>query len=227
MPKASKEAKMYKAVILFSFKNEEKDRMIVKNLPSLGFNRKDGRRIVFSKEIPMDVAGLFTLAEVKKMKDIIEESTDKVMIEGPRRVWRRALISVGVPGWEQIPVLNEKTLEPVINPLTKKPITDEQNIADQIARTLIIESGTVKPYSLTDTGDSRMSEEAPIIPKKLNDISQKEQKSIAQQVQTGITVVHKDQDVDELAALLANTGFGGRRNTRRGKKLRRRYSRKV
>ena len=29
-----------------------------------------------------------------------------------------------------------------------------------------------------------------------------------------------DQDVDELADLLANTGFGGRRNTRRGKKSR-------
>lgn len=222
MPKA------YKAVILFSFKNEEKDRMIVKNLPSLGFNRKDGRRIVFSKEIPMEMHEFKSLGEIKKIKDVIEESIDKVMIEGPRRVWRRALISVGVPGREVIPVLNEKTLEPVIDPETNEPMTDEQNIADQIARTLVAESGTVKPYSITDTGDSRMSEE-PIIPKKLNDISQKEQKSIAQQVQTGITVVRKDQDVDELAALLANTGFGGRRrrNTRRGKKLRRRYSRKA
>jgi hypothetical protein len=221
MPKA------YKGVILFSFKNEEKDRMIVKNLPLLGFNRKDGRRIVFSKEIPMEKYEFKSLGQIKKIKDVIEESIDKVMIEGPRRVWRRGLLAAGVPGWEQIPVLNTKTLEPVIDPETGEPMMDEQNIADLIARDLVDESGTVNPSSLTDTGDSRMSEEEPIIPKKLNDISQKEQKSITQQVQTGTTFVHKDQDVDELAALLANTGFGGRRNTRRGKKLRRRYSRKA
>ena len=214
MPKA------YKGVILFSFKNEEKDRMIVKNLPLLGFNRKDGRRIVFSKEIPMEKYEFKSLGQIKKIKDVIESSIDKVMIEGPRRVWRRGLLAAGVPGWEKIPVLNTKTLEPVIDPETREPMMDEQNIADLIARDLVDESGTVNPSSLTDTGDSRMSEEEPIIPKKLNDISQKEQKSIAQQVQTGITVVRKDQDVDELAALLANTGFGGRRNTRRGKKSR-------
>jgi hypothetical protein len=218
MPKASK------AVILFSFKNEENDRMIVKNLPSLGFNRKDGRRIVFSKEIPMDYINL-TLSDVKKMKDEIEQSIDKVMIEGPRRVWRRALTKVGVPLTVDVPLFDEKTLEPRVDS-TGKQIIKKENFADEIAASLVAESGTVKPYSLTDTGDSAMTEEpAPPVKsknnKKLNNISQAEKQSITQQVQTtGSTVVSKDQDVDELAALLANTGFGGRRGTRRAKKSR-------
>jgi hypothetical protein len=198
--------------------------MIVKNLPSLGFNRKDGRRIVFSKEIPMDYINL-TLSDVKKMKDEIEQSIDKVMIEGPRRVWRRALTKVGVPLTVEVPLFDEKTLEPVVDS-TGKQIMKKENFADEIAASLVAESGTVKPYSLTDTGDSAMTEEpAPPVKsknnKKLNNISQAEKQSITQQVQTtGSTVVSKDQDVDELAALLANTGFGGRRGTRRAKKSR-------
>jgi hypothetical protein len=87
-----------------------------------------------------------SLGQIKKIKDVIEESTDKVMIEGPRRVWRRGLLAAGVPGWEKIPVLNTKTLEPVIDPETNEPMTDEQNIADLIARDLVDESGTVNPY---------------------------------------------------------------------------------
>jgi len=223
--------KAYKAVILFSFKNEENDRMIVKNLPTLGFSRKDGRRIVFSKEIPMDKIDL-TLSDVKKMKDVIEQSIDQVMIEGPRRVWRRALTKVGVPLTIDVPLFDTKTLEPVVDS-TGKQIMNKENFADEIAASLVAESGTVKPYSLTDTGDSAMTEEpAPPVKsknnKKLNNISQAEKQSITQQVQTtGSTVVSKDQDVDELAALLANTAFGGRRGTRRAKKLRRRYSRKA
>jgi hypothetical protein len=230
MPKA---VILKKAVILFSFKNEENDRMIVKNLPTLGFSRKDGRRIVFSKEIPMDKINL-TLSDVKKMKDVIEQSIDKVMIEGPRRVWRRALTKVGVPLTENVPLYDPKTLEPVVDSTGKQIIT-QSNFADEIAASLVSEEGTVTPSSTTDTGNTVMSEE-PILPKpaksknnkKLNNISQAEKQSITQQVQTtGTTVVSKDQDVDELAALLANTAFGGRRGTRRAKKLRRRYSRKA
>jgi hypothetical protein len=225
--------KAYKAVILFSFKNEENGRMIVKNLPTLGFSRKDGRRIVFSKEIPMDKIDL-TLSDVKKMKDVIEQSIDQVMIEGPRRVWRRALTKVGVPLTIDVPLFDTKTLEPVVDS-TGKQIMNKENFADEIAASLVADGGTVNPSSLTDTGDSAMTEE-PILPKpaksknnkKLNNTSEAEKQSITQQVQTtGTTVVSKDQDVDELAALLANTAFGGRRGTRRAKKLRRRYSRKA
>jgi hypothetical protein len=223
MPKA---VILKKAVILFSFKNEENDRMIVKNLPELGFSRKDGRRIVFSKEIPMDKIDL-TLSDVKKMKDVIEQSIDQVMIEGPRRVWRRALTKVGVPLTVNLPLYDPKTLKPVVDSTGKQIIT-QSNFADEIAASLVADGGTVNPSSITDTGDSAMTEE-PILSKpaksknnkKLNNISEAEKQSITQQVQTiGSTVVSKDQDVDELAALLANTAFGGRHVTRRSKKSR-------
>jgi hypothetical protein len=224
--------KAYKAVILFSFKNEENGRMIVKNLPTLGFSRKDGRRIVFSKEIPMDKIDL-TLSDVKKMKDVIEQSIDQVMIEGPRRVWRRALTKVGVPLTIDVPLFDTKTLEPVVDS-TGKQIMNKENFADEIAASLVADGGTVNPSSITDTGDSAMTEE-PILSKpaksknnkKLNNISEAEKQSITQQVQTtGSTVVSKDQDVDELAALLANTAFGGRRKTRRRAKKSRSKSRR-
>ena len=205
---------MPKAVILFSFKKEDEGREIIKNLTKIGFNRKDGRRIVFSVEIPMEVH-TFSLADVKTIKDSIESSTNKVMIEHPDRVWRRAFAAVNTPRMVMIPSFDEEGNPVIVNGKQK-----EEQIDPVVEITGYIRSngGNTSFSSLTDTGDSTMSDEAAPVPASAQPIvaEMKQEESQSQ------GIVEDDFDVDALVSGLANTNIGGRRRrkTRRAKKLR-------
>lgn len=204
---------MPKAVILFSFKKQDEGKEIIKNLTKIGFNRKDGRRIVFSVEIPMEVH-TFSLAEVKTIKDSIEKSTDKVMIEHPDRVWRRAFNAVNTPRMAMIPFYDEQG-NPVIDIMTGKQKQVQVDPVVEITGYIKAEGGKASYSSLTDTGDSNMSA-APVSASAQPIVAEMKQEESQSQ-----GIVEDDFDVDELVSGLANTKLGGRRRgTRRGKKSR-------
>jgi predicted regulator of amino acid metabolism with ACT domain len=211
---------MPKAVILFSFKKQDEGKEIIKNLTKIGFNRKDGRRIVFSVEIPMEIH-TFSLAEVKTIKDSIEKSTDKVMIEHPDRVWRRAFNAVNTPRIAMVPLYDEQG-NPVIDIMTGKQKQVQVDPVVEITGYIKAEGGEVSYSSLTDTGDSNMSA-APVPAAAQPIVAEMKQEESQSQ-----GIVEDDFDVDALVSGLAKTKLGGRRRgTRRSKKLRRRYSRKA
>jgi hypothetical protein len=204
---------MPKAVILFSFKKDDEGREIIKNLTKIGFNRKDGRRIVFSVEIPMEVH-TFSLADVKTIKDSIESSTNKVMIEHPDRVWRRAFAAVKMPRMAMVPLYDEQG-NPVIDIMTGKQKQVQVDPVVEITGYIKAEGGEVSYSSLTDTGDSNMSD-APFPAAAQPIVAEMKQEESQSQ-----GIVDDDFDVDALVSGLAKTKLGGRRRkTRRAKKSR-------
>jgi hypothetical protein len=209
---------MPKAVILFSFKKEDDGREIIKNLTKIGFNRKDGRRIVFSVEIPMEVH-TFSLADIKTIKDSIESSTNKVMIEHPDRVWRRAFAAVNTPRMVMIPSFDEEGNPVIVNGRQK-----EEQIDPVVEITGYIRSngGNTSSVNLLDFGDSTMTE-APAVPAAAKPIVSE----LKQEESQSQGIVDDDFDVDALVAGLVNTKIGGRRRkTRRGGKKSRSKSRR-
>ena len=183
---------MPKAVILFSFTKDDKTTLI-ENLEDLEFKRKDGRRIIFSKEFSLNEVEM-DLSQLKAVKDsIIKNAT--IRIASPSRIWKEAFKSAGLDSQEAV-----------------------------LLAGLALAKDVVKPPSFKETGEPTMVDmedetaAAPIIA-EIN--SQQESQSQG--------IVEDDFDVDALVSGLANTKLGGRRrrNTRRGKKLRRRYSRKA
>jgi hypothetical protein len=197
---------MPKAVILFSFKKQDEGKEIIKNLTKIGFNRKDGRRIVFSVEIPMEVH-TFSLAEVKTIKDSIEKSIDKVMIEHPDRVWRRAFSAVNTPRMVMVPSYDEQG-NPVID-MTGKQKQESVDPVVEITGYIKANGGQASYSSLTDTGDSSMGE-APVPAAAQPIVAELKQEESQSQ-----GIVDDDFDVDALVSGLANTKIGGRRRKTR------------
>jgi hypothetical protein len=218
---------MPKAVILFSFKKGE-DTLLMKNLTTLKFDKKEGRRIIFSKEFPADVVGkTFNLNHLKIIKKSLEKSASKPLIESPIRIWARA--------FNETKALPASWKEPIIDPATGKqeenppwgPAFLKHDYAIDLAAFVTTEGGKEQVISIADTGDSTMDmeEETTRVPASAQPIvaEMKQEESQSQ------GIVDDDFDVDALVSGLAKTKLGGRRrrNTRRGKKLRRRYSRKA
>jgi hypothetical protein len=120
---------MPKAVILFSFKKDDPSPLL-KNLSDLSFNRKDGRRTIFSKEFSVNEVEL-DLNQLKTIKDAIAKNAT-IRIASPSRIWKEAFKSAGLDSEE----------------------------ASALAGLAMAESGTMSFSSLTDTGDSSMGEAA-------------------------------------------------------------------
>jgi hypothetical protein len=120
---------MPKAVILFSFKKDDPSPLL-KNLSDLSFNRKDGRRTIFSKEFSVNEVEL-ELDQLKAVKDSIANNAT-IRIASPSRIWKEAFKSAGLDSEEAI----------------------------ALAGLAMAESGTTSFSSLTDTGDSSMGEAA-------------------------------------------------------------------
>jgi hypothetical protein len=120
---------MPKAVILFSFKKDDPSPLL-KNLSDLSFNRKDGRRTIFSKEFSVNEVEL-ELDQLKAVKDSIAKNAT-IRIASPSRIWKEAFKSAGLDSEEAI----------------------------ALAGLAMAESGTTSFSSLTDTGDSSMGEAA-------------------------------------------------------------------
>ena len=120
---------MPKAVILFSFKKDDPSPLL-KNLSDLSFNRKDGRRIIFSKEFSLNEVEM-ELDQLKAVKDSIAKNAT-IRIASPSRVWKEAFKSAGLDSEEAV----------------------------ALAGLAMAESGTMSFSSLTDTGDSSMGEAA-------------------------------------------------------------------
>ena len=120
---------MPKAVILFSFKKGDPSPLL-KNLSDLTFNRKDGRRTIFSKEFSVNEVEL-DLNQLKTIKDSITKNAT-IRIASPSRVWKEAFKSAGLDSEEAV----------------------------LLAGLAIAEAGTMSFSSLTDTGDSSMGEAA-------------------------------------------------------------------
>ena len=184
---------MPKAVILFSFKKGDPSPLIP-NLSLLKFNRKDGRRMVFSMEFDNNEVNL-TLNQLKTIKSkIILRATHR--ISKPYYIWRETFREVG--------------------------LNKEQ--ASLLAGLALANKGDLTFSSLTDTGDSTMSDapqEVPVAAKPIvAELKQEESQSQG--------IVDDDFDVDALVAGLVNTKIGGRRRrkTRRGGKKSRSKSRR-
>jgi hypothetical protein len=118
---------MPKAVILFSFKKDDPSPLL-KNLSDLSFNRKDGRRTIFSKEFSVNEVEL-ELDQLKAVKDSITKNAT-IRIASPSRIWKEAFKSAGLDSEEAI----------------------------ALAGLAMAEAGTMSFSSLTDTGDSSMGE---------------------------------------------------------------------
>ena len=173
---------MPKAVILFSFKKDDPTPLI-QNLSDLKFDKKVGRRIIFSKEFSLNEVEM-DLKQLKAVKDsIIKNAT--IRIAGPDRIWRQAFKAAGLDSQEAVLLAGLATAN----------------------------NGTATYTSLTDTGDSNMNEEQPAAAQPIvAEMKQEESQSQG--------IVEDDFDVDALVSGLANTKLGGRRKSRRGKKLR-------
>ena len=118
---------MPKAVILFSFKKGDQSPLL-KNLTDLSFNRKDGRRTIFSKEFSVDEVEL-DLNQLKAVKDSIVKNAT-IRIASPSRVWRQAFHAAGLDSEEAI----------------------------TLAGLAMANEGTTTSVNLLDFGDSSMSE---------------------------------------------------------------------
>jgi hypothetical protein len=118
---------MPKAVILFSFKKDDPSPLL-KNLSDLSFNRKDGRRTVFSKEFSINEVEL-DLDQLKTIKDTIAKKAT-IRIASPFRIWKESFKAAG--------------------------LDSEDSIA--LAGLAIAEVGTVSSVNLLDFGDSNMNE---------------------------------------------------------------------
>ena len=118
---------MPKAVILFSFKKDDPSPLL-KNLSDLSFNRKDGRRTIFSKEFSVNEVEL-DLNQLKTIKDTIAKKAT-IRIASPFRIWKESFKAAG--------------------------LDSEDSIA--LAGLAIAEVGTVSSVNLLDFGDSNMNE---------------------------------------------------------------------
>ena len=118
---------MPKAVILFSFKKGDPSPLL-KNLSDLTFNRKDGRRTIFSKEFSVNEVEL-DLNQLKTIKDTIAKKAT-IRIASPFRIWKESFKAAG--------------------------LDSEDSIA--LAGLAIAEVGTVSSVNLLDFGDSNMNE---------------------------------------------------------------------
>jgi hypothetical protein len=174
---------MPKAVILFSFKKDDPSPLL-KGLSELSFNRKDGRRTIFSKEFSINEVEL-DLNQLKTIKDIITQKA-KIRIASPSRIWKEAFKAAGLDSEEAV----------------------------LLAGLAIAEAGTMSFSSLTDTGDSAMGEAS--VPAAAQPVAAE----LKQEESQSQGIVDDDFDVDELVAGLVNTKIGGRRKSRRSKKLR-------
>jgi hypothetical protein len=176
---------MPKAVILFSFKKDDPSPLL-KNLTDLQFNRKDGRRIIFSMEFDVNEAE-FTVAQLKKIKEkIVLRATNR--ISKPYYIWKETFKEVGL----------------------------DKEKASALAGLALANGGTTSFSSLTDTGDSTMSDAPQAVPAAAQPIVAE----LRQEESQSQGIVDDDFDVDALVSDLANTKIGGRRKSRRSKKLR-------
>jgi len=120
---------MPKAVILFSFKKGDPSPLL-QGLTDLKFDRKDGRRTIFSKEFSLNEIEL-ELNQLKAVKDsIVKNATYR--IASPSRVWRQAFKSAGLDSEEAVLLAGLATAR----------------------------DGTVSSVNLLDFGDSAMGEAA-------------------------------------------------------------------
>ena len=186
---------MPKAVFLFSF-TRRGDNWIpdagqteiefpkMENLTKLGFAKKEGRKIVFSKQFSLDEVEL-TLPQVKKAKEALRKGAAN-MIASPQRTWNTAFQEAGIDS-KSAGLLAGLAVAPEPAPRAAAPADDEMSQASQTAN-----------QELDWGGDSQL-------------------------------VVEDDFDVDALASMLAGSGIGGRRRTRKrkGKRGTRRYRRRV
>jgi len=118
---------MPKAVILFSFKKGDPSPLL-QGLTDLKFDRKDGRRTIFSKEFSLNEIEL-ELNQLKAVKDsIVKNATYR--IASPSRVWRQAFKSAGLDSEEAVLLAGLATAR----------------------------DGTVSSVNLLDFGDSAMGE---------------------------------------------------------------------
>jgi hypothetical protein len=101
---------------------------LLKNLSDLTFNRKDGRRTIFSKEFSVNEVEL-DLGQLKTIKDTITQKA-KIRIAGPSRVWRQAFLAAGLESEEAV----------------------------LLAGLAIANKGTTTSVNLLDFGDSAMGE---------------------------------------------------------------------
>lgn len=118
---------MPKAVILFSFKRDDPSPLL-KNLSDLTFNRKDGRRTIFSKEFSVNEVEL-ELDQLKAVKDSITKNAT-IRIASPSRVWKEAFKAAGLDSDEAVALAGLAMAEP----------------------------GTTSSVNLLDFGDSSMAE---------------------------------------------------------------------
>jgi hypothetical protein len=118
---------MPKAVILFSFKKDDPSPLL-KNLTDLTFNRKDGRRTIFSKEFSVNEVEL-ELDQLKAVKDSITKNAT-IRIASPSRVWKEAFKAAGLDSEEALALAGLAMAEP----------------------------GTTSSVNLLDFGDSSMGE---------------------------------------------------------------------
>jgi hypothetical protein len=178
---------MPKAVILFSFKKDDPSPLL-KSLSDLQFNRKDGRRTIFSMEFDVNEAE-FTVAQLKKIKEkIVLRATHR--ISKPYYIWKETFKEVGL----------------------------DKEKASALAGLALANGGTTSFSSLTDTGDSTMSDAPQAVPAAAQPIVAE----LRQEESQSQGIVDDDFDVDALVSGLANAKIGGRRKTRRrgGKKSR-------
>lgn len=185
---------MPKAVFLFSF-TRRGDNWIpdagqteiefpkMENLTKLGFAKKEGRKIVFTKQFSLDEVEL-TLAQVKKAKEALRKGAAN-MIASPQRTWNTAFQEAGLDS-RSAGLLAGLAVAPEPSPRAAAPADDEMSQASQTAN-----------QELGWGGDSQL-------------------------------VVEDDFDVDALASMLAGSGIGGRRRTRKrkGKRGTRRHRRR-
>jgi hypothetical protein len=199
---------MPKAVILFSFKKDDPSPLL-KELSHIRFDRKDGRRTIFSKEFSVDEVEL-DLGQLKAVKDsIVENATYR--IGSPFRIWKEAFKAAG--------------LDPTEAALLAGLATAKKGTVSSVATddTTTTKKETVSSVATDDTAmdDTAMDEAA--IPEAKSPVAAE----LRQEESQSQGIVDNDFDVDALVSGLAKTKLGGRRRTRRAKKLRRRYSRKA
>ena len=195
-------------MILFSFKKDDPSPLL-KELSHIRFDRKDGRRTIFSKEFSVDEVEL-DLGQLKAVKDsIVENATYR--IGSPFRIWKEAFKAAG--------------LDPTEAALLAGLATAKKGTVSSVATddTTTTKKETVSSVATDDTAmdDTAMDEAA--IPEAKSPVAAE----LRQEESQSQGIVDNDFDVDALVSGLAKTKLGGRRRTRRAKKLRRRYSRKA
>ena len=153
---------------------------LLKSLSDLQFNRKDGSGIIFSMEFDVNEAE-FTVAQLKKIKEkIVLRATHR--ISKPYYIWKETFKEVGL----------------------------DKEKASALAGLALANGGTTSFSSLTDTGDSTMSDAPQAVPAAAQPIVAE----LRQEESQSQGIVDDDFDVDALVSGLANAKIGGRRKTR-------------